>query len=124
MDSAKQLVENNIGLYEIPVGYIWKQFLAKSPNQDYNKLAETMYITKDWDEYDYYSEHNVIGKGTHSQMISYITVTELAMGRWYRSKEKVSGKYPYGGYLTNKKWYLNEVRKATVLTLIYGKYIF
>ena len=28
---------------------------------------------------------------------------------WYRSKEIVSGMNPYSGYVTNKKWHLNEV---------------
>ena len=35
--------------------------------------------------------------------------SELAMGRWYRSKEKVAGMNPFGGYLSSKKWHLNEV---------------
>ena len=35
---------------------------------------------------------------------------EINSGRgWHRSKEKVAGDHPYGGYLTNKKWHLNEV---------------
>ena len=64
------------------------------------------------------TEHDVIGKGTHAQMTSFLTPWDLYLGEnkeinsgrgWYRSKEKVAGKYPYGGYLTNKKWHLNEV---------------
>ena len=34
---------------------------------------------------------------------------ELKMGKWHRSKETVSGTNPYGGFLSNKKWHLNEV---------------
>ena len=35
---------------------------------------------------------------------------EINLGRgWHRSKERVAGLNPYGGYLANKKWYLNEV---------------
>ena len=111
LDTAKQLVDNNITLYEVPGGNIWKQFLATSPDPAYNKLAENMYITKDWNDFYYYGKHYVIGKGTHAQMSPYLDSDELDYGRWYRSKEKVSGKYPNGGYLSNKKWYLNEVRK-------------
>ena len=40
----------------------------------------------------------------------YLGQYTLSMGRWHRSKEKVAGIYPYGGYLTNKKWHLNEVK--------------
>ena len=53
------------------------------------------------------SEHDVIGAGTHAQMVGYLYPSKLAMGRWYRSKEMVSGMYPIGGYLTNR--HLNEV---------------
>ena len=110
LDTAQDLVDNNIILYYFPGGYIWKQFLAKSPDPAYNKLAETMIITKDWDEFDYYTEHYVIGEGTHAQMVGMLEPLELAMGRWWRSKEKLRGGNPYGGYLSNKKWHLNEVR--------------
>ena len=111
LDTAQDLIDNNITLYDVPGGYIWKQFMAQSTVPEYNKLAQTMIITKDWDEYVFFTEHYIIGKGTHAQMASYLTHYELNHGRWYRSEEKVSGKYPFGGYLTNKKWYLNEVSK-------------
>ena len=123
MDTAKQLVDNNIILYDIPRGQIWKQFLEQSPIPEYNKLAETYYVTKDWDEFDYYSEHKVIGSGTHAHMGSYLDY-ELDMGRWYRSKERVSGKYPWTGYLSNKKWYLNDVRKVYKLKLYFVTFNF
>merc|ERR1712029_994956 len=50
----------------------------------------------------------VIGAGTHAYMGGGVDDTQLDMGRWYRSKEKVAGHYPYIGYLTTKKWHLNE----------------
>ena len=109
LDTAKQLVENNITLYYVPGAYIMKQFLAKSSIPEYNKLGESMYITKDWDEYYHYIEHNVIGEGTHAFIGGFLYPKDLAFGRWYRSKEIVKGFNLYGGYLSNKKWYLNEV---------------
>ena len=33
---------------------------------------------------------------------------DTSMGRWYRSKDSIAGKNPYFGYLSNKKWPLNE----------------
>ena len=68
-----------------------------------------MYIPKDWEEYWNIPKHYVIGKGTHAQMIGYLHPYDLSLGRWWRSKERVEGKYPFGGYLSNKNWYLNEV---------------
>ena len=109
LDTAKQLVEKNITLYDGPSYEIWKQFLLESPIPEYNILGETYLIADDWDHFDNITLHDAIGAGTHAQMVGSIYGLSLSMGRWYRSKEKVAGKYPYGGYLTNKKWHLNEV---------------
>ena len=69
-----------------------------------------MIIADNWDHFDNISKYDVLGAGTHAMMIAYLLPYELDMGRWYRSKEIVAGKYNYGPpYLTNKKWYLNEV---------------
>ena len=109
LDTAKQLVEKNITLYDGPGYEIWKQFLLESSNPDYNKLGETYHVADDWDHFENISKHDVMGYGTHAYIGGYVYPSDLAMGRWHRSKEKVDGQYPYGGYLTNKKWHLNEV---------------
>ena len=110
LDTAKQLVEKNITLYYAPGGEIWKQFLLKSSLPDYNILGEKIVIPDNWDQFSNISRHDVLGSGTHAQLTPNLMNYELAMGRWYRSKEKVQGKYPFGGYLTNKNWHLNEVK--------------
>ena len=68
-----------------------------------------MIIAADWDDFDYISEHKTIGAGTHAMVGSYLSDIELVMGTWHKSKERVIGDNPYVGYLTNKKWHLNEV---------------
>ena len=110
LDTAQQLVDNNITLYFGPGYESWKYWLSSRSIPEYNKLAETLIITKDWDEFNYYSEHHVIGKGTHAMLIGYLTPHELEMGRWWRSKERLRGGDPNYGYVSNKKWKLNEVR--------------
>ena len=109
LDTATQLVENNITLYSGPYNHIWKQFMETSPITEYNKLAETYVITKSYDEFDQLTEFNVMKKGTHAYMAPGMPKYVHAMGRWYRSKEMLNGAYGYGGYLSNKKWYLNAV---------------
>ena len=109
LDTAKQLVEKNITIYMTPGTQIWKQFLLKSSIPEYNILGETFLIPDDWDHFDIISEHYVIGNGTHAYMTGSLYPYFLAMGRWHRSKEKLAGDHPYGGYLTNKKWHMNEV---------------
>ena len=116
LDTAKQLVEKNITLYDLPGSEMWKQFLLESSITEYNMLGENYDILNDYDHYDYMTEHYVFGAGTHAVMLPSLTWWELQLGNkinsgrgWYRSKEKVAGMYPYAGYLTNKKWHLNEV---------------
>ena len=118
LDTAKQLVEKNTTLYGGPGYEFWKQFLLESSIAEYKKLGENYIIADDWDHYFYISEHDVIGAGTHAVMRAYLTPWDLYLGKnneinsgrgWYRSKENVVGDYPYAGYLTNKKWHLNEV---------------
>ena len=47
--------------------------------------------------------------GTHAYVGGYLNKYYIALGRWHRSKENLAGFDPYGMYLTNKKWHLNEV---------------
>ena len=108
-EPLEQLVEKNITLYDGPGTEIWKQFLMESSRKEYNKLGETYVIADDWDHFDNISKHDVIGAGTHAYMGGALADYELSLGNWSRSKEKLSGWNPYGGYLTNKKWHLNEV---------------
>ena len=117
LDTTKQLVEKNITVYVGAGGQIWKQFLLESSISEYNILGETMLIPDNWDQYDNTSKYDVIGAGTHAMMAGFLYPYELALGRWHRSKEKVSGNNPYIGYLTNKKWHLNEVTIMKYLTI-------
>ena len=94
----------------MPGREIWKRFLLESSIPEYNILGETMIITDDWDHFYSLTEHDVMGAGTHAYMSAYLEPTWLDMGRWHRSKEKLAGNNPFAGYLTNKKWNLNEVK--------------
>ena len=109
IDSAKQLIENNITLFEMPGGEYWVEFLANSPIPAYQTLSNHLIIPKDWDEYDHFTEHGIFGNGTHA------TTGYAVMPPWYKSLGKwwkgnlLLGNYPYVGFLSDKKWYLNEV---------------
>ena len=109
LDTAKQLDEKDITIYFEPGFDGNKQWLLDSPILENRILGENAIIADDWDHFDYITKHYVIGAGTHAQMEAHLAPYELSMGRWYRSKEMVSGMNPIGGYLTNKKWHLNEV---------------
>ena len=110
LDTAKQLVEKNISLFGIPGTQIWLQHLLESPKPEYYKLGEKMVLPNSVERFYEIVEHDVIGNGTHALLTATIGTNELSMGRWHRSEEKLAGVNPYVGYLTNKKWHLNEVR--------------
>ena len=125
LDTAKQLVErNNITLY-FDFGFESnKEWLLDSPILEYRILGENAIIADDYNHFYNMSAHDVMGSGTHAQMTYFIDGYELELGEeyhpegrgWYRAKEKVAGS-PYTGYLTNKKWYLNEVLSKIKYTL-------
>merc|ERR1712243_304121 len=60
LDTAKQLVEKNVTLYDEPGGEIWKQFLLESSVPEYKILGENYIIADDWDHYHNMAEHFVI----------------------------------------------------------------
>ena len=108
IDSAKQLIENNISLYMGPGSYYWVQFLANSPIPEYQTLSKRLIIPNDWDELWHLIEDGIIGNGTHAQMSYSLTPYEKSLGRWWKGNLML-GDSPYVGYLSDKKWYLNEV---------------
>ena len=117
LDTAKQLEEKKITPYFMPGFGTTRQWLLDSPILEYRILGENTIIADDWDHMDNITAHDVMGAGTHAQMTHFVAGYERELGDeyhpegrgWYRSKEKVSGFSPYAGYLTNKKWHLNEV---------------
>ena len=137
--TARDLVERDITLYENPFGQIWRQLLSQSDIPEYREIAESMIITKSYDQFDAMTKNEMLSRGTHAMMPSYLFPYELAwatevdddQGVTIVSTEYVTQKgeykYNYGrgyyrgemvvltgytglaGYLTNKKWHLNEV---------------
>ena len=91
----------------MPGGEYWVKFLANSPIPEYQTLSKSMMIAKDWDEFNHLIEHGVIGKGTYVRMDYSLSSWEKSLGRWWKGN-LVQGDYPYAGYLSDKKWHLNE----------------
>ena len=108
LDTAKQLVEQNITLYLYPHSTGWREFMLESSNPEYRILAENMIIAKDWRHFDEMSKYGVMENGTHALLIQYLDPFDKAWGTWHRSKEMFEGDNYYT-FLSNKKWHLNEV---------------
>ena len=117
INTPEDLIEKNMTLFVIPGGEYWVQFLANSPIPEYKTLSESMIIPEDWYQYNHLIEHGIIGNGTHAYMSSYQSQWEKSLGRWWQG-DLVLGNFPYGGYLSDKKWYLNEAFVIFNLTCI------
>ena len=108
IDSAKQLIQNNITLFMGPGYDYWVQFLANSPVPEYQTLSKRMIIPNNWDvELFDLTKYGIIGNGTHATIGPYLSPWRKSLGRWWRGNQ-VQGFYPHGGYLSDKKWHLNE----------------
>ena len=135
--TARDLVERDVTLYMGPGDQIWRQMLSQSDNQDHRKIAESMIITKSFDQFDAMIKNEMLSRGTHAMISSYLAPNELAWakevdddkgvtivsteyviqkgeykynhGRGYYRGERLVGVNPMTGFLTNKKWHLNEV---------------
>ena len=107
IDSAKQLIENNISLYMGPGSYYWVQFLANSPIPEYQTLSKRLIIPNSRNEFKEKLKHDVIGNGTHAFMNFKLMPDEKSLGRWWKGN-LVLGDYPYAGHFSDKKWHLNE----------------
>ena len=124
--TARDMVERDITLYMFPgTGQIYKQLLSQHHVPEYRKIGENMIITESWTQHYALTKNEMLSRGTHAMMRSYLAPYQLAWatevdpnqkgeykynhGRGYYRGEKVVGKIPGSGYLTNKKWHLNEV---------------
>ena len=128
--TARDMVERNITLYYPNTAQIWKQMMSKSDIPEYRKIAESIVFTESWDQFDEITKNELLSKGTHAFCAPYLYPYELAWAReyiqdqgrykynsgrgFYKGEEVVlAGVLPEAGYLTNKKWHLNEVDLLT-----------
>ena len=137
--TARDLVERDIKLFMAPGTQSWRQLLSQSDNPEYRKIAESIIITKSYDQFDALTKNEMLSRGTHAMMVPSMAPHELALatevdddqgvtivsteymtqkgeykynhGRGYYRGEMVvlAGVMDGAGYLTNKKWHLNEV---------------
>ena len=124
--TARDLVERDITLYLYPGTQLWRQLLSQSDILEYRKIAKTMIITKSWDKFYKKTKNAMLSQGTHATMRSSFPPDVLAWGTeydydqgryvynsgrgYYRGERVVlAGVMSEAGYLTNKKWHLNEV---------------
>ena len=120
VDTAQDLVDNNTILFTWPGGHIWRQFLLSSPIKEYQILGNSLYVTKDYDEFDSLTANEILKASTHARITAFLREKHLKLGEWYRSDDVVAGRSSNVGYLTAKNWFLNEEsQKINSLILYY-----
>ena len=102
VETAADLIKRDIIPYYYPGAEFFRQFLAASPDPNYQELSEKLLIPKDWDEY----------AATVTKMFStgsYAHIGGFAKATMYKSSETIGGFNPYSLHLSNKKWPLKKV---------------
>ena len=108
VETAKDLIKRDITPILLPGGEIYKQLFAASQDPNYQEISRRLVIPKDYDEYDDLVS-KVISTGMYAQMGTVPWAYEEEYKDWYRSTETITGDYPYGVHLSNKKWPLKKV---------------
>ena len=92
IDTAQDLVDNNIKLIVYPGDQILQPFLAESPISSYKKLSESVYFT-----YSSKEVTEVLYKKVLIEVISHISSSSSKMNRYckYLLKETFFIKYVY-----------------------------
>ena len=78
---------------------------------EYTIIAENMEMVADDEKLQYMREF-IHEKGTHAMITGHLEYGNLQvapMEQWWKSKERIPGRSPYGSLLLNRKWILNEV---------------
>ena len=108
VETAADLIKRNITPFFGPGGEFYKQFFAASSDPVYQEISLRLVIAKDWDEYwELYEK--VTSTGLFASLGTFPFVDEEEFKDWFRSSETISGDYPFGGHLANKKWPLKKV---------------
>ena len=122
--TARDLAERDITLFLMPASQEWREWLSHSDIPEYRKIGENTITTKSWTQYTAFTKNEMLTRGTHAMMVSNLDPYELVWatelepdqgeykynhGRGYYRGEGGLGDNPNAGYLTNKKWHLNEV---------------
>ena len=50
----------------------------------------------------------IMKEGRAVMEVSYLYPHELEYGRWHRSRDIKDGDFPFGSFMINKKWWLEE----------------
>ena len=108
VDTAQDIIDRGLGVITYPTSGSWVKILKNSPSSITRTLAERTTVCKDWDECNKRLIPGAVKTGSSVVEVGILWPQYLELGRWHRSRDRKGGINPFGSYMLNKKWTLNE----------------
>ena len=114
INTAKDMVKHNITLFEMSSHFdALKQFLLSVDVPEWTHIANNMIAVEGGRDGLFNGTRDLLqATGKYAYLRGYVEARHLRdfpMDKWWKSTETRPGENPYGGFLTAKKWILNEV---------------
>ena len=81
--------------------------MKNSPYYNTRALAYKTVVPNNWTVFNQMVQ-DTAETGSSVVVISYLMASQLAYGKFHRSMNRMIGRHPYGSFLMNKKWTLEE----------------
>ena len=117
VDTAADIIENDITPFIWPGAEIYTDLFANSPDPNYQEISRRLVVAKDFDVYED-MVRKCLSTGLYTSLRKvpwcFNDLLQLQCAKefkdwWYRSSNPISGAYPYQIHLSNKKWPLKKV---------------
>ena len=109
MDTAQDLVDAGMIAFVSPGSEYLLHHLRDSPVSSYQELYKNSVVFDDYDSFNEAIEDDVFGANTHVMLSAGSwDFDALDLGPSHGSKELLEGASPYGYFLSNKRFPLNE----------------
>jgi hypothetical protein len=103
INSAQDVLDRGLQLFTYPGNEVGQRNMQSSPVPTYQKLGETLIVSKSYKVEEQIMKEGLFGAGTHVYLSTDVIDYE-DFGEFYWSKEIVSGYYVFGSWVVNKKW--------------------
>ena len=115
VDTAQDVLDRGLTVVTYPGAESTVEVLKNSPDYTTRTLAERTTVCSGWDECDGWGKYKgkglvpgVVKTGTSVLENGLLYSVYLVHGKWHRSKDRKGGENPFGSYMMNKKWTLEE----------------
>ena len=126
VDTAQDILDRGLTVIYPPGTGSLVEILKSSPSNITRELAEITFVPKvkifchnpkiysyinffkkDWPQLEETVKEGVMN-GSSVYQVSYMSKSRFTWGKWHKSKDTMGGKNPFGSFMLNKKWTLDE----------------